>query len=200
MPDYARRMSKALYDREFFDIVTGTGAESARSVVPAVVEWLRPATVIDVGCGEGAWAAEFAAAGCAVTGVDGGHVERSRLRIPADRFHAHDLERPLAGLFPGTRFDLAVCLEVAEHLAPARGPRLVDDLAALSDRILFSAAVVGQGGFGHVNERPHEYWVELFEDRRYAATAVLRRRFAGDPAVASWYRSNMLLFVRVTPA
>lgn len=190
------RLTEPLYDRDFFDIVTSTGVESARHVVPAVVEWLRPSTVLDVGCGEGAWAAAFASLGCSAVGVDGPHVDPDRLLVAPEAFVAHDLEQPLARRFAGTRFDLCVCLELAEHLSPRRATGLVDDLVTLSDRILFSAAVPGQGGVGHINEQPHGYWVELFEDRGYASTAVLRRRFAGDDAVASWYRQNMLLLVR----
>lgn len=188
------------YDREFFDIVSQTGTASAREVVPYVTGWLRPRTVLDVGCGEGAWAAEFAAAGCHATGVDGRYVDRSRLLIPAEDFLAHDLALPLAGVLGGRRFDLAVCLEVAEHLPAERADTLVEDLVAASDRVLFSAAVPGQGGFGHVNEQPHEYWTERFEDRGYAWSTVLRRRFATSPAVASWYRDNLLLLARVMPA
>jgi SAM-dependent methyltransferase len=185
------------YDREFFDIVSSTATAAARRIVPPIVRWLAPSTVVDVGCGEGAWVAEFIAAGCEGIGVDGPFVDANRLLIPADRFVVRDLERPLA---LGRRFDLALCLEVAEHLSPARADGLVDDLVALADRVLFSAATPGQGGYGHVNEQPHEYWVERFEDREYAATGVLRRRFAGDGEVASWYRANLLLFARVQPA
>jgi SAM-dependent methyltransferase len=184
------------YDRGFFDIVSSTGTAAARRIVPLVTTLLHVRTVVDVGCGEGAWLAEFARAGCRVTGVDGQHVDISRLLIPADAFVARDLEQPLE--LDG-RFDLAVCLEVAEHLSPARADGLVDDLAALSDRVLFSAATPGQGGYGHVNEQPHEYWIRRFEDRGYAATTALRRRVADAEDVARWYRDNLLLLVRVTP-
>jgi SAM-dependent methyltransferase len=186
-----------LYDAMFFEIVTATAAESARRIVPVLVEWLEPASVVDVGCGEGAWLAEFAAAGCRCAGIDGPQVDRARLLVPLDAFLEHDLEQPLS--LEGDRFDLAVSLEVAEHLSPARADGFVDELTRLSDRVLFSAGVPGQGGYGHVNEQPHEYWIRRFEDRGYAVTTLLQRRFAGVEAVASWYRANLLLFVRVIP-
>jgi hypothetical protein len=51
------------------------------------------------------------------------------------------------------RFDLALCLEVAEHLPAAAGDSLVRRLASVGARILFSAAIPGQGGRNHVNEK-----------------------------------------------
>src|SRR3954447_16456322 len=189
-----------LYDASFFATVTSTAAASARCVVGPVVRWLRPRSVVDVGCGEGPWLAEFAAGGCRVVGVDGPQVDPARLLVPGDAFFEHDLEQPLDGLLGGRRFDLAVSLEVAEHLSPARADGFLDDLTGLSDRVLFSAAVPGQGGYGHVNEQPHEYWIRGFEERGFAVTTLVRRWFADNDAVASWYRANLLLFVRVIPA
>jgi SAM-dependent methyltransferase len=186
-----------LYDAAFFEIITSTAADSARRVVPELVRWFEPESVVDVGCGEGAWLAEFVTAGCRCVGIDGPQVDPARLLVPCDAFLVRDLERPLS--LAGERFDLAVSLEVAEHLSPARADGFVEDLTRLSDRVLFSAAVPGQGGYGHVNEQPHDYWIRRFEERGYAVTTVLQRRFADDETVASWYRDNLLLFAGVIP-
>jgi SAM-dependent methyltransferase len=193
-----RWIAEQPYDPPFFDVITRTASASAAVVVPFLLEWLRPRSVVDVGCGEGAWLAPFATAGCRVVGIDGPQVRRERFLVAPDALRHHDLEAPFAAVLGGARFDLALCLEVAEHLSPGRADGLVDDLVALSDRILFSAAVPGQGGYGHVNEQPHDYWIRRFEDRGYAATAAVRRRFAGDERLASWYRANLFLLVRVT--
>jgi hypothetical protein len=190
-------MAEQPYDPPFFDVITQTAVGSAAVVVPFLVEWLRPRSVVDVGCGEGAWLAPFAAAGCSVVGIDGPQVRRDRFLAAPDALVHHDLETPLEAVLGGSRFALALCLEVAEHLSAGRADGFVDDLVSLADRILFSAAVPGQGGYGHVNEQPHEYWIRRFEDRGYATTAMLRRRFAGDERIASWYRANLLLLVRV---
>ena len=186
------------YDRKFYDIVSGTALPSARRVVPHIVQWLHPTRVIDIGCGEGAWLIEFLRLGCHVVGVDGKFVEKGRLLIPLPTFVQRDLELPLTDVVSDFAFDLALSLEVAEHLSAHRAEGFVDDLVSFSDRVLFSAAIPGQGGYGHINEQPHQYWIRMFEDRGYAVTTVLQRRFANDPEVASWYRSNMLLFVKVS--
>lgn len=50
------------------------------------------------------------------------------------------------------RFDLVLCLEVAEHLPASAADTLVRSLTGLGNVIAFSAAIPFQGGANHVNE------------------------------------------------
>lgn len=191
-------MSRALpdksYDFRFFEMLASGSEKSARVVLPLVFDLVRPATVIDVGCGVGSWAAvakELGAVG--VVGVDGAYVDRSQLQIDPSEFVAYDLRQPLS--LPG-RFDLALCLEVAEHLPPERGAGLIADLAALSDVVLFSAAIPGQGGRHHTNERWQSAWVDAFAAREFKALDVVRPVIWDDERVEWWYRQNCFLFAR----
>jgi len=162
-------------------------------IVPLVVERLRPRSVVDVGCGLGTWLSVFLENGVAdVTGVDGDYVDASRLEIPAERFVAHDLSTPLS---LDRRFDLAVSLEVAEHLPADRAAVFVGSLTALAPFVLFSAAIPFQGGTNHVNEQWPEYWAALFEHRGFAAVDCVRREVWSDENVEWWYAQNTLLFV-----
>lgn len=145
--------------------------------------------VVDIGCGEGWWALEMAELAAKVLGVDGAHVNH-RL---GDRFVAHDLEQPLPDL---GEFDLAICMEVAEHLTPARAESFIADLCKLAPYILFSAAIPGQGGNGHINCRWPSYWADLFEANGYGLNDSIRWRVWSDPSVEFWYRQNVHLAVR----
>lgn len=183
----------AQYDTDFYDIINAGSRASAQIIVPVVLELTGAKTVIDVGCGEGAWAQVFEEHGCDVMGVDGNYVDRKRLLIqnfiPADIQH----ERVSTG---GVRRDLAVSLEVAEHLAERRAATFVEDLCKLGKVVMFSAAVPGQGGVGHVNEQWPEYWAELFADQGYEVTGALRWLFwddAREGKVENWYAQNLLL-------
>ncbi len=187
-------MSEGPYNDAFFVDVEATSVASARRVVPVAVAGWRPASVIDVGCGEGIWAAVFEAEGVPAVGVDGAYVRPERRLV--DRYVAWDLREPLPAL---GRYDLAVCLEVAEHLPAASAGTLVADLAGLADRILFSAAVPGQGGTDHINEQPHDYWIERFVRAGFRADVAWREQFAADEDVAWWYRQNMIVFERRRP-
>lgn len=179
------------YDALFFRYIEEGAVRSARVVVPAVIDALGARTMLDVGCGAGAWLAEYLASGVDALGIDGSYVDRDRLLVPADRFVERDVSRPFD---LGRRFDLVQCLEVGEHLPHSASATLVDNLTRHSDRVLFSAAVPGQGGEHHVNEQSFEFWRELFGERGFLPFDCFRARFAGAP-LEPWYARNMLLYV-----
>jgi SAM-dependent methyltransferase len=157
-----------------------------------VLSFLSVSSVIDVGCGVGPWAAEFVANGILdVWGVDGDYVDRSRLRIPPDRFLARDLTKSLQ--FDRT-FDLAVCLEVAEHLPESRANGLVTDLTSMARCVLFSAAIPGPTGTNHINSQYLPYWVELFQEHGYEAIDPIRPRIWGNDSVEWFYQQNTVMF------
>ena len=60
------------------------------------------------------------------------------------------------------KFDLAISLEVAEHLKSSSSEDFVQSLTTLAPMILFSAAIPHQGGLHHINEQWLEYWGDLF--------------------------------------
>jgi len=128
-----------------------------------------------------------------VLGIDGAHVGRSRLEIAASSFLHWDLESPVR---LERTFDLAISMAVAEHLSPGRAPSFVDDLTGLTPVVLFSAAIRGQGGVGHINEQWFSYWARIFAERGFRAVGRLRAEFWDDAEVESWYRQNILLYVR----
>lgn len=194
-------MVNKLYDKSFYENVVNAGAlRSAELIVPVVLEECTYGVqrVVDVGCGEGIWTSVFAARGLDVIGVDGDHVDRSRLQIDPGAFFARELDRAgsLTDVIPA---DLAVSLEVAEHLPPSRAESFIEELCDLAPQILFSAAIPGQGGVGHVNERWPSYWADLFRDNGYVVTGALRFMFweaAMQGLCENWYCQNLLLAVR----
>ena len=94
----------------------------------------------------------------------------------------------------GRRFDLALCLEVAEHLPPSGATTLVKELTELASVVVFSAAIPGQGGVGHLNERWPWYWKEKFAERGFGQYDPFRHRLWHRPDVAIWYKQNMFAY------
>lgn len=188
------RRGTSAYDASFFDRRQEGALRSAREIVPVVVELVRPASVIDVGCARGEWLSVFREHGVEhVRGVDGDSVDPSRLLIPQDAFSVRDLS---AGLDLEGAFDLAVSLEVAEHLPSDAADRFVASLARLAPVVLFSAAVPFQGGTGHQNEQWPSYWAGRFAKHEMVPLDAVRPRCWRNAAVLSWYRQNTLLYVR----
>jgi hypothetical protein len=93
-------------------------------------------------------------------------------------------------------FDIAISIEVAEHLPENRGVSFVEDLTRLAPVVLFSAAIPRQGGTDHINERWQSYWAAIFANRGFVTCDVLRPLLWNNPNIARWYRQNMLLFCR----
>jgi hypothetical protein len=124
-------------------------------------------------------------------GIDGEWVDSSKLAIPNAQFLQQNLHDDIR---LGRRFDLAICLEVAEHLSPEKAEVLVDNIVNHSDVVLWSAAIEGQGGQNHINERPPQYWDELFRSRGYDCDDSLRPVFWKNEKVEWWYRQNILIY------
>ena len=87
-------------------------ADSAREILPFIFGHTDPQSAVDVGCGTGEWLRVCQELGVDdITGID--FHDASVLHIPRDRYLSHNLVEPLS---IGRMFDLAVSLEVAEHL------------------------------------------------------------------------------------
>ena len=180
------------YNHDFYDYIDAGSRRSARAVAGLLLPEMKIASLLDIGAGHGAWAAEWLEAGVKdVIAVDGDYVTIDQLAIPSANFLAHDLATPLD---LKRKFDLVQTLEVAEHLPAAKADLFVDNLVAHGDVILFSAAVPHQGGEHHVNEQPPEYWREKFARRGYAAFDFVRPGLVGKDGVMAWYRFNSYVY------
>lgn len=182
------------YPRHYHESLKDGSRRSAEAIAPIAIDLLTPRSVIDVGCGAGAWLAVFSEHGIDdILGVDGAYLDQHVLEIPRDRFVACDLRERLD---PGRTFDLAVCLEVAEHLPEESAETLISSLTSLAPVVPFSAAIPAQGGDHHINEQWPEYWAALFAQRSYVPIDCIRRRVWDHPDVEWWYAQNILLFAR----
>ena len=181
------------YSAKYYDSLRIGSRSSAEQIVPQLLHYVPANSVVDVGCGVGSWLAVFQEQGVRdVWGVDGPHVPRDALQIPANRFQVHDLQQPMHA---PRRFDLAVSVEVAEHLPEESASAFIDSLTDLAPAVAFSAAVPGQGGEHHVNEQWPSYWIERFAQHDFRCFDVIRRHIWDDPQVAWWYAQNLFLFV-----
>ncbi len=181
------------YSKSFFSGQASGSRHSAEAIIPLILQLVDAHSVVDVGCGVGTWLSVFRVHGVgAVLGIDGAYVPRKQLEIPADQFYAADLAQPLQ---IGRRFDLAISLEVAEHLPPSISQQFVASLVDLSDLVLFSAAIPRQRGSGHVNERWQSWWAGRFAEHGFVPIDCVRRRIWSHPSVEWWYAQNIILYV-----
>ena len=180
------------YDAKFFDYVNSGALSSARQMLPLVQKITGANSVLDVGCGQGAWLSVWREIGVAdVLGLDGDYVDRNALLVPTEHFYARDLSERFE---IERRFDLVQTLEVAEHLPKSHAPAFVASLVAHAPFVLFSAAPPGQGGDHHINEQPYTFWQQLFAEHDYVAVDCLRPDLLNNAEIEPWYRYNTILY------
>lgn len=188
-----------IYDANYYERkVEGPAVRSARTVATSVVNDFKPMSVIDVGCGTGALLQALRERGCEVSGLEYAEAALRYCRQRQLDVAKFDLESSVYQ--EGRTFDVAVSMEVAEHLPERVADRYVDLLARLSPVVVFTAAPPGQGGEDHVNEQPPSYWITKFRRRGFEHDSELSERWrqtwkaAGD--VESWYFNNLMIFRR----
>jgi SAM-dependent methyltransferase len=188
------RDAAAYFDTAYFGWQGDSAERSAHVVVPLVLERLRPASVVDIGCGSGAWLKVFREHGVeAVLGVDGPYIEREALRIDPNEFVARDLAEPFRF---DREFDLAISLEAAHYVPEERAAALVESIARLAPAVLFGAAVPHQGGGPGRNRQWPAWWAGLFARHGFRAEDWLRPLVWEDERVDWWYAQNTILYLR----
>lgn len=181
------------YTSQFFRDLDFHSLQSANEIVPILYDLLKPESVIDIGCGTGVWLSVFQDLGVDdVFGVDGPWVPRALLKLPQEKFVEHDLTTPLC---LDRRFDLAMSLEVAEHLPEATGKRFVELLTGLAPIVVFSAAIPFQGGNHHINEQWQSYWANIFRERDYVPLDCIRPVIWDNSSISVFYRQNLLVYL-----
>lgn len=183
-----------MYGRANFERQHQRSRIAADAIMPLVLRATGARSVIDIGCGVGTWLAACARHGVEdYLGIDGYHVDADILQIPREHFRVADLRRPLTF---DRSYDLALSVEVAEHLPAEIGPAFVKQLTTAAPAVLFSAAVPGQTGPGHINERWPSYWAALFATDRYFPVDEIRQEMWCREDVVFWYRQNVILYLR----
>ena len=171
---------------------------SADRTLSVVLPKLPPVnSVVDVGCGLGTWLLSFLKLQVHqvdILGIDGPWIDPNLLVIPKDSFLTVDLSLETPRI--ERKYDLAISLEVAEHLLPGKAEEFVSFLTDMSDFILFSAAIPFQEGTNHFNEQWQGYWADLFERKDYVPIDFIRPALWNDDKISLHYRQNTILYSR----
>ena len=183
------------YNQDFYADQEVSSLQSALALLPIVNQLFNPKSVVDVGCGIGAWlkvwATEFGVTD--YFGVEAPFILKEMLIVDEDKVLLTDLNQPFA---LQRKFDIAMSLEVAEHIAPDAAQPFIDSLTKLSNVIIFSAAIPGQEGTFHVNEQWPEYWAQKFGKAGFVAVDTIRKQVWNDERINYWYRQNILIFMK----
>ena len=189
----------SIYDADnYAHYIEPAAVQSAGPISNSIILQFSPKSVIDVGCGTGALLAAFRERGCLVAGIEYSDAALHYCRARGLIVTKFDIEQDIpTSMFAGSQYDIAITLEVAEHLPEKVADRFVGLLCGLSSIVIFSAATPGQGGTDHVNEQPHSYWIEKFSARGYSHDGTNSKKFAQEWSgahVANFYYENIMVF------
>jgi len=183
-----------IYNKSYYKRLVEKSLKSSQEMVPILIDWSKPKTVLDLGCGVGTWLHTFKKMGVeTIYGFDGEYVNKSQLLIPQSSFTPVDLSKQMPKI---VKVDLAMSLEVAEHLPEKMADQVVAYLTACSDRVCFGAAMEFQGGSGHINEQNQSYWVKKFLAKGYLPTRLIQEKLWSNNNVEVWYRQNTILYCK----
>jgi cyclopropane fatty-acyl-phospholipid synthase-like methyltransferase len=182
------------YGHDFYKDRHQKTVYSATTILSKVLEAIPEVnSAVDFGCGVGTWLSVLKGKAVKdIQGIDGAWVDKSLLEIPESNFLQIDFEEPIQ---LNKKYDLAISLEVAEHLPISHAKAFVENLVNASDFILFSAAIPFQGGRNHVNEQWQNYWLTLFNEKNFTVIDFIRGEIWDDQDIPTWYRQNTLFFV-----
>jgi SAM-dependent methyltransferase len=165
---------------------TLVGASAALKII---FDTSPPKSILDVGCGAGTWMRAAVEQGVTdVVGVDGVEVPEDRLYVPRSLIKVLDLSETIN---LGRHFDVAFCLEVAEHLPEVSAEKLISSIAGHADNVLFSAACPNQPGQHHINCQWPAYWQTRFNEHGYICDDSVRWQIWADERIEPWYRQNL---------
>ena len=194
----ATRLFRALpaqntYGADFYEWQAEQSYRSAQVMLGMLFSNYRPKSMVDFGAGAGSWLRAARELGVErVLGIEGPWA-KSIVAASGLEYRFQNMEERV-GLTE--RFDLAMSVEVAEHLPPERSESFVQDLCGAAGLVVFGAAMPHQGGNGHINERLQSFWIGLFEDNGYLCIDFFRPALWFQPNVDPWYVQNTFLFAR----
>lgn len=167
---------------------------SEEVILSFIMEKFNVKSMVDFGCAIGRWCREGKNLGMTeILGIDGEYVNQEGLVISKDEFMGADLGTHIE---LSKRYDLAVSLEVAEHIPEEKSDVFIENIVHAADIVLFSAAIPGQGGDFHVNEQPLSYWQKKFENHGYYLHDCLRPIIWGNDNVMPMYKQNCVIFLK----
>lgn len=189
-----------MYSSDYYKkVVEDPAARSAGTIAKTILNDFKATSVIDVGCGTGALLEALRDRGCDVFGLEYSEAALKYCHARQLIVAKFNLERDVFN--ENRSFDIAVSMEVAEHLPKKAADRYVALLAQLSNTIVFTAAPIGQGGTDHVNEQPPSYWIAKFQIHGFSHAEEISQRWreswknTGD--VDGFYYRNLMIFHRI---
>ena len=185
------------YSEHFYKSVTSRALTASEVIANTLLQNCNPNSIIDIGAGDGSWIVTLASKSEAkrLIAVDlpGSNFESIKNSNKTIEVQTIDFEQEM--IQNGEPYDLAICVEVIEHISSDRALRLLDWMSENCRAIIFSGATPGQGGTHHINEQSQSYWIGSMSKRGFIPIDNMRPQLINNKKVASYYRNNIFLYI-----
>jgi len=152
---------------------------------------INPTRVLDLGCGPGIHTYALNDVGINCQGLDIDERVDGKVKI---------IKGDLLKLDGTEQADLVICYEVLEHIDPQYSDECVESIfntIEAGGKLIFTAAQPGQGGVGHINNKPREFWRKKFIERGLVQLPELEeelRDYCRKGYHMGWFVNNVLCF------
>lgn len=182
-----------MYNASYYKKHETGSYKSAIQILEYINSFIKFNSVIDFGCGMGTWCKALYNLNIKdFLGIDKHQYDPTYMLIPTEKYMQFDLCKSLE---LDRKVDMAISVEVAEHINPKYSDIFIKNICSCSEIVLFSAAVPHQGGTGHINEQPCTYWEMIFNKYGYKAIDCIRPYFWNNEQIEIWYRNNCILYL-----
>lgn len=184
-----------MYNKRYFETIEKAEQIQAETLAQVLTDMYQPSSVVDVGCATGIYLWPFHYNGLITVGYDSAPYAVKNAVVPT--VESVDITKVIA---VPQKFDLAICLEVLEHIDNDLCGGVIQNIVNMSDTVIFSAAQPGQKGTGHINCKPKRHWEMLFKVRGYERDQEAEKQileYVTKQDHAEWFKNNLQVFKRV---
>lgn len=154
-------------------------------IADRLIEEFEPKTHLDAGCAWGLLVEVMREKGVQSFGVDFSAYALEQIHPDVKPYcHRGSLADPISG----GPYDLVTCIEVLEHMEEEDAVRAIENLAAVTDVVLFSSTPDDLDDPTHINVHPVLYWLREFA----------KQGFFPDASSDALFLTEQAFFVRKT--
>jgi SAM-dependent methyltransferase len=186
-----------MYDRDFHKSIENDEYPQAVRLAEYIASHVPCSTFLDFGCSTGLYLNEIKKRLPQIESVGYEFAEDAVNAALCPDVVQFDLTEPLQR--SKKENTLSLCLEVLEHIDDANWLPVLTNITKLSDVIIFSAAIPGQGGTGHINCRWKIDWIRRFHSLGWVVDLDKSRHmidYMRNGYHMGWFANNAMVLVK----
>lgn len=171
--------------------------EEEKPFADRLAKWIKsnlnPKSLIDIGCGPGLYVESLRDLDISAVGID------LDSRVIGKEYL---INKNILELNNQYKASIVLCLEMAEHIEEKYSDHIVKNVMECIEEgghLIWTAAVPGQGGIGHINCQPKKYWEDKFINLGLYRNHDLENNllsYCKEGYHMGWFVNNLMIFTK----